>query len=171
MHALSVSLGQTHITDKCDQLPFQDDFQKNLSENFHAKCHAHIKKIVEQDARSPHLIEAFEIEKFTDIIDSDLWKAVCLLTQPLSLRAVKKESSHARKVRRLLCICTLLFTMNSQCSFPLHTLIADAIETCGGSTRLMRFLNRLGVSVSPETHTRYLQYRVKKRMADPWLFP
>ena len=169
MHALSVSLGQTHITDKCDQLPFQDDFQKNLSEiclTLNAKCHAHIKKIVEQDARSPHLIEAFEIEKFIDSIDSDLWKAVCLLTQPLSLRAVKKESSHARKVRRLLCICTLLFTMNSQCSFPLHTLIADAIETCGGSTRLMRFLNRLGVCVSPETHARYLQYRVKKRMAE-----
>ena len=97
---------------------FKDDFQKNLSEiclTLNAKCHTHIKKIVEQDARSPHLIEAFEIEKFIDSIDSDLWKAVCLLTQPLSLRAVKKESSHARKVRRLLCICTLLFTMNSQC--------------------------------------------------------
>ena len=103
MHALSVSLGQTHITDKCDQLPFQDDFQKNLSEiclTLNAKCHAHIKKIVEQDARSPHLIEAFEIEKFIDSIDSDLWKAVCLLTQPLSLRAVKKESSHAYHSQR-----------------------------------------------------------------------
>ena len=30
----------------------------------------------------------------------------------------------------------------------------------------MRFLNCLGVCVSPETHARYLQYRVKKRMAE-----
>lgn len=56
--------------------------------------------------------------------------------------------------------------MNNQCSFPLHTLIADAIETCGGSTRLMKLLNRFGVCVSPETHARYLQYMVQKREAE-----
>ena len=91
-------------------------------------------------------------------IDPILWKAVCMITKPSSTKAIKRDSSHVRKVRRLFCICTLLFSINSQCSFPLHTLMADAVETCGGSKRL---LNRFGVCVSPETHARYLQYRRK----------
>lgn len=66
-------------------------------------------------------------------------------------------------LRRFFCVCTLLFTINSQCSFSLHTLIADAIETCGGSTRLMRLLNYLGACTSPETHAQYVQYQVQRR--------
>ena len=88
---------------------------------------------------------------------------MCIITKPSSTKAIKRDSSHVRKVRR---ICTLLFTINSQCSFPLHTLIADAVETCGGSNRLMRLLNRFGVCVSPETHARYLQYRNQKRKSE-----
>ena len=60
----------------------------------------------------------------------------------------------------------MLFTINSQCSFPLHTLLADTIETCGGSNRLVRLLNRLGVCSSPETALRYRQYRVEKRVRE-----
>ena len=96
-------------------------------------------------------------------IDPDIWKAVCLLTQPRSSRAIKNsDSSDTRKIRRFFCICTLLFTTNSQCSFPLHTLITDAIETYGGSCRLIRLLNRLGACVSADTHARYVQHRVEK---------
>ena len=35
-------------------------------------------------------------------------------------------------------------TVNRHCSFPLHTFLTDTIETCGGSSRLVRLLNRLG---------------------------
>ena len=88
---------------------------------------------------------------------------MCLITQPLSSRAKKStDNSNIRKIRRLFCICTLLFTTNSQCSFSLHTLLADAIETCRGSSRLMRLLNRVGACVSADTHARYVQYRVQK---------
>ena len=62
------------------------------------------------------------------------------------------------------CICALLFTTNSQCSFPLRTLIADAIETCGGSSRLIKLMNRLGAYASEDTHKWYIQYRVEKSM-------
>ena len=33
--------------------------------------------------------------------------------------------------------------------FPLHVLLADAIETCGGSNRLARLFNRFGTYASP----------------------
>lgn len=40
---------------------------------------------------------------------------------------------------------------------------ADIIEACGGSARLLRILNWLGVYFSADTHARYVQYRVQKR--------
>ena len=48
----------------------------------------------------------------------------------------------------------------------MHTLITDAIETCGGSSRLQKLLNRLGACASIDTHSRYVQYRVQKRMEE-----
>ena len=53
----------------------------------------------------------------------------------------------------------MLYTTSSQCSFPLHVLLADAVETCGGSPRL---LNRFGACASKETYDRYVQFRVEK---------
>ena len=41
-------------------------------------------------------------------------------------------------------------------------LLADAIETCGGFNRLARLFNRFGACASPDTHARYVQYRVEK---------
>ena len=146
--------------------PRENDSLSEICSLVNLKCHAHIKKLIAQDAESPHLIENFEVDEFIDSIDPILWKAVCIITKSSSTKAIKRDSSHVRKVRRLFCICTLLFTINSQCSFPLHTLIADAVETCGGSNRLMRLLNRFGVCVSPETHARYLQYRNQKRKSE-----
>ena len=100
-------------------------------------------------------------------------KHICILTQPLSPKAIKKaNTSHVRKMRRFFCVCTLLYITNAQCSFPLHVLLADAIETCGGSNRLARLFNRFGACASPDTHARYVQYRVdksKKRRANMWI--
>ena len=73
---------------------------------------------------------------------------------------------HVRKVSCMFCACVLLFTTNCQCSLPLHTLLTDVIETCGGSNRLVRFLNRIGVCASADTHARYIQYRIRKSMED-----
>ena len=166
IHALNVSLGQSRTQVGTSNDSKESDFQNNLTKtclSLNAKCHACIQKLVRQDATCPHNIEDFDVEKFISELDPDIWKAVCLLTQPLSPRAIKNDSnSNIRKIRRLFCVCTLFFTANSQCSFPLHTLLADAIETCGGSSRLTRLLNRLGACASADTHARYVQYRVQK---------
>jgi len=78
------------------------------------------------------------------------------------------DTSSICKVRCFLCICVLLYTTNSQCSFPLHSLLTDAIETCGGSSRLelIKLFNCLGICTSVDTHARYVQYRVKKSVED-----
>ena len=56
----------------------------------------------------------------------------------------------------------MFFATNSRCYLPLHTLIADVIETCGGSPGLTNLINRFGVCASIDTHARYIQYQVDK---------
>ena len=173
VHALNVSLGQvrtqTNTGTDCKS-DTEDNFDSNLTQTcltLNAKCHAYIRTLLREDAHSPHNIEDVDIESTISQLDPDLWKALCLLTQPFSPNAVKKaNTSSTRTVRRFACLCMMLFTINSQCSFPLHTLITDAIETCGGSSRLIKLLNHLGFCASTDTHSRYVQYRTEKIMKD-----
>ena len=177
VHALNVSLGQARY--QASDIPVMEkndsvDFQATLSEAclaLNAKCHVNIKRMIKEDEANPHQIEIIDVDKFITELDPDIWKAICLITQPLSPRAIKSANDmNVRNIRRFFCTCTLLFTTNPQCSFPLHTLIADAIETCGGSSRLMKLMNRLGVCASEDTHKRYIQYRVEKSMKQGPMF-
>ena len=84
----------------------------------------------------------------------------------LITQASSKKLTHFRKVRTVFALCQMFFTTNWQCSFPLHTLISDTIDTFGGSVQLKTLLNRVGVCVSSETHARYVQYRVEMRQRE-----
>ena len=53
----------------------------------------------------------------------------------------------------------ILFCTDDKCSFPLHTLITDTIESQGGSGVLVKILNRLGVCASLDTLSRFIQYK------------
>ena len=68
--------------------------------------------------------------------------------------------SHTKKLRCFNLACIIMFCANSECNFPLHTLLADAIECFGGSTELIRIFNRLGVVTSKDTHARYVEHVV-----------
>ena len=97
MLALCVSLGQTrNQTLSAVEKNNSDDFQSTLSETclaLNAKCHACIERLVKEDAANPHKIENMDIDKFINEIDPDIWKAVCLLTQPRSSQAIKNSDS------------------------------------------------------------------------------
>ena len=49
---------------------------------------------------------------------------------------------------------------------PLHTLLTDVVEMCGGSSVLVHILNRLGAVSSTDTHHRYVQYTVTKQLQE-----
>ena len=174
LHALNVSLGQSRTKSsvelKSDPSEQHDQFQKHLHEvcvTLNAKCHVATKKLVNENLGFQHLIEKVDIGKCIDDLDPDLWKAICLITQPLSSKALTSvNGSHIRQMRRFFCACCLLYATNNQCSFPLHTLITDVVLTCGGSSRLVKFLNRLGICTSADKHDRYVTERVKKRKED-----
>ena len=123
------------------------------------KVHTYISDLIKQDSLSVHDITTIDIDRCIDSVDPELWDAICLLTKPIKEEA---KPNSIRRVRRFYCLCVLLFCTNSCCSFPIHTLLTDIIECCGGSQRLIKLLNRLGVCASSETHRRYMQYQIER---------
>ena len=49
-----------------------------------------------------------------------------------------------------------MFCTNPKKPPPIYDIVADTIEVCGGSRKLMRILNRLGCSSSLDTHDRFV---------------
>ena len=50
---------------------------------------------------------------------------------------------------------TVLHT-NTRVPTPLHMLLSDTVEMCGGSRVLMKIMNRLGVVTSSDTHDAFV---------------
>ena len=164
MYALNAALGQVRMSQ--NQLQEKEEVKQvdksctedhetqlvNACTSLNGKIHATIHKLMERDSNNPHDICELDIDKCIGDFDHDLWKATCLLTKPKSGQVSQTESTTVRKTQRFFCLCAMLFCTNSRCSFPLHTLLTDVIESCGGSTCLVRTLNRLGVCASADTH-------------------
>lgn len=96
-----------------------------------------------------------DLSKFTEDIDPKLRIFVNNATKSTRCRkgAVSNvEISHTR----FQILCQLIFCTNPSCPTPMHYLLADAIEICGGSRDLIRVLNRLGSVVSNDTYDRFV---------------
>ena len=51
----------------------------------------------------------------------------------------------------------------------MHDLLADIVEMCGGSRQLLRILNRLGCTSSPDTHDRFVTHHAEaQRIRSIW---
>ena len=72
----------------------------------------------------------------------------------------QSSAYHIKRVRRLFLVCAILFCTDNRCSFPLHTLLADIVESQRGSTLLLQMLNRLGICASADTLSRFIQFKV-----------
>jgi len=49
----------------------------------------------------------------------------------------------------------ILIATNPECSYPFHISLADAVESCGGSSELITILNRIGATASLPTLNRH----------------
>jgi len=59
-------------------------------------------------------------------------------------------------VRRAYLLSVILFATNPECSYPFHIPLADAVESCGGSSELITILNRIGATASLPTLNRHI---------------
>ena len=124
LHALSVSLWHQQRQPNSEHLSHSEK-RKQVCTQLNAKFHTQAKRILDEDCISPHNNEDFDADKFISSLDEDLWDSICLLTQPTTDRS---KNTQTRKIRRIFAVCILLFTINRQCSSPIHTLITDAVE-------------------------------------------
>ena len=99
-----------------------------------------------------------------------LWEHICILTQSVNERkgrsaAVDKTSLSGRikQLRRAYLLSLIFFITNNECNFPFHVVLSDAVEFCGGSTELIKLLNRFGVVASTETLKRTIHYISQQR--------
>lgn len=112
------------------------------------------KEIKEEEKRTINLT-TFNLNESIDSIDLELWNFICCCTRTKRERkSNENEDKHTKNIRKFFLLCIMMFTTNSLCTIVLHHLVADAVEVYGGSCSLLKILNRLGVSVSSDTHER-----------------
>ena len=160
VRSLTVALGQAQPTSPSETND-SDSMLTEVCQTLNSKLRHQINKMISDDSLDPHRIENFNVDVFINSMDPSIWRAICLIMQTAS-----KKLTHVQKMRMVFTLCQICFTINRQCSFPMHTLLADIIDTCGGSLRLKTILNRLGACVRTETHARYVQYRVVTRQKE-----
>ena len=93
-------------------------------------------------------------------IDPDLLSFFESLTESAHEAHVQPQSQfhvHIKKLRISYILCTVLFcATNGHCSTPLHLLLTDFIDACGGSANLILVLNRLGGAASLDSLNRHM---------------
>lgn len=116
---------------------------------------AQAEKFLKQD---PYEHDQMDIDNIVTQMDPDLWKAICQMTQSrTNLQGKSKANSpicpsqKTKKLRRVFLLCCMIFVVNDRCSVPMHILLADAIQSQGGSSLLIQMFNRLRACTSNET--------------------
>ena len=106
------------------------------------------------------------LDKQIKKINPQLWNAICCITRSKSeIRGTSKVSDphssvyHVKKIRRFFLLCSMLFATDDRCSMPMHTLMTDVVESQGGSSVLVKVLNRLGVCSSADTLACFIQHK------------
>ena len=125
------------------------------------------RKQIESNADSPEKLSEIDLNHFIASIDPKLWEFITTITRrPRSQEPAVGDTlhSHTLKVRRLYCLCVLMLTTDSRCNTPLHLLLTDMVEMCGGNTELIKTLNRIGAVAAFETLRRLVTKVVAERL-------
>ena len=133
-----------------------------------SRVHQQVKKFLADDAFT-FQFDRLSIDTMIADLDPTLWSAICSLTTSVSehRHTLKMSDStthaqHVKKVRRFYCLCTLMSCTDDCCYLPLHNLITDVVDSLGGSTQLLKILNRLGVYSSSDSLARYTGWQNEK---------
>ena len=89
--------------------------------------------------------------------------------QHTSTANASEKTGHVKKICQYFILCQLLYCTNPKQPTPIHNLLADVVEVCGGSRHLLNILNRLGCVSSPDTHDRVVTYHAEhQRQKKVW---
>ena len=114
-----------------------------VMDDLNSLVHQQIRKFLVADAREPYRFDKLEIDRLISEMDPTLWSAISSLTRSISERKgtsrvsdTKTPIHHTKKVRRLFCLCALMYCTDDRCYLPLHNLITDTVDSLGGSSLL-----------------------------------
>ena len=141
------------------------------ADKINALIHKQIQKFLTANLTTTYRFDQIEVDVLVSEIDPQLWSFMKSITRSISerrgydVKANKMHTSpyHIHKILCLFCLCGLMFCTDDHCSIPLHTLVTDTIDRWGGSTELIRILNRLRVCASADTLARFIQHKVEER--------
>ena len=164
---ISISTADLEIKDSHSPNDTEDQEDAKLTlvlSDLNKRIHDQIKMTTSKDATTPYDISSFNLEDCIRNIDPVLWKMVVLLTRSVRGSRRNKPLSRQRKLQCLYTLCVMLFNTNRSCSSPMHVLLTDIIEAHGGSTELICTLNHVGAIASLDTHKRYAQFVIEKKL-------
>ena len=132
----------------------------SVGQYLNEKVHSLAKELIEGRMKNPVASCMFDVDSLVGMVDSHLWTFFSCLTKSAHETHVRAQSdvhSHIKRIRIAYIVCTVLFcTTDGHCSVPLHILLTDFIDACGGSTELITVLNRLGAIASSDTLNRHM---------------
>ena len=129
--------------------------------------HNAIDKILQQDKNHPVDLSTINFEQEIANTDPTAWQMLRLLTRTREERkkpskSLLQESASTLRSQCLFYImCIMFFITDNRCNIPLHTLLTDVVYSHGGTTELVRVLNRLGMISSEDMHARYVDNIVR----------
>ena len=94
--------------------------------------HSQINSLLAQDAKIPFEYDELDIDKFIQNMNQTLWNAICILTQSTSerqgLSKVTEPLTSSYHIKNKI-LCNVMFCTDDRCSFPLHTLVTDVVDS------------------------------------------
>ena len=124
--------------------------------------HSHIEYI----SKASQDYDDFDLNQHIAKVSPQLWHAIQTITRSKAeMRGLSKvldstsPAHHLKNVRCFFLLCIMMYITDDRCSMPMHTLMTDYIESQGGSSILVKTLNRLGICSSSDTLSRFIQQK------------
>ena len=105
---------------------------------------------------------SFELNDFIAQADPVVWETISILTSTSSTSEKQPQSAPIRDLRRAFIPSLIMYCIDSRSSMPFQLILADIVDCYGGSTELLKILNRLGVCTSLDTLLRHIQITVQQ---------
>ncbi len=162
--SLSWALGNKHYQDSFQYLPPQSEQQSIdnslvLAESariINGLLHQGIAQISNNNDPTNLCIIQF-MEDASPLLTEFLNNATqSVRDQKYSTSKNSPSANHTRLTRQFFIISLMMFCTNPRKPLAIHNVLADIVETNGGSRQLLKILNRLGCVSSPDTHDRFV---------------
>ena len=131
-----------------------------VSNEVNTLIHKECDRILQEDAHAPYDISSFDPDLFMNQINPTLWNFIIKITKG----KWNTSMTHEKKLSCIYSLCVLTFCTNRKYSMPLHVLLTDIIDSLSGSNELIRILNNFGAVASVDTHKRYVQHQIERRL-------